>query len=476
MGSPQGTPIRRFQLSVAAALLLGGLSAAPVVVPPSISPADARVIAKEAYVYGFPLVDNYRIQYAYFVDHGSPEFKAPWNEIHNESDVYTPKDQTMVTAAPDVLYSQLGADLRAEPLVLSMPAVETGRYYSVEFFDLCTFNIGYAGTRVSGNAAGNFLLAGPGWTGAVPPGVRGVIRSDTDLAFVLYRTQLSGSADLDKVKAIQAGFKVQPLSKFLGTKPPAAPPTLDFMQPVDSEQERTSLEFFSVLNFILRLCPPDPSEAEMMTRFARLDIGPGKAFDTEKFPPAVRQAIEGGIADAWRAYDGMERQVAKGEITTAALFGTRTYLKDMRLFRMAGAVDGMYGNTIDEAYYPCYFTDAKGDKVDASAHNYSLHFAAGALPPVNGFWSLTMYEMPARTLVANPMDRYLVDARMLPKMKHDADGGVTIYIQRDSPGKDKESNWLPAPDGPFLLALNMYWPKPEVISGKWMKPPLKRVN
>ena len=179
-----------------------------------ITPAEARAIAREAYIYGFPLVDSYRIQYSYFVDRGGPEFKAPWNEIHNDARVYTPDDKAIQTPNSDTPYSQLGADLRAEPLVLTVPVVEAGRYYSLQFIDLYTFNFAYVGSRATGNDGGRFLLAGPNWQGEKPEGIKAVIRSETEFAFVLYRTQLFKPDDIDNVKKIQAGYKVQTLSEF----------------------------------------------------------------------------------------------------------------------------------------------------------------------------------------------------------------------------------------------------------------------
>ena len=224
------------------------------------STSEARAIAKEATIYGFPLVDSYRIQYSYFVDRGSPEFKAPWNTIFNNARVYTPDDKAIQTPNSDTPYSYVGADLRAEPLVFTVPAVEKGRYYSLQFIDMYTFNFAYVGSRATGNGAGSYLLAGPKWKGEKPKGIKSVIRSETEFAFVLYRTQLFNPGDIENVKKIQAGYKVQTLSEFLGKPAPPAPPAVDFMKPLTAEQERTSLQFFNVLNFILQFCPTNPVE------------------------------------------------------------------------------------------------------------------------------------------------------------------------------------------------------------------------
>ncbi len=190
--------IRTFVITV---LILG----VPPVYAQPVSPAEARVIAKEATIYGFPLVDNYRIQYSYFAGRDGPEFKAPWNTLSNTARVFTPDDKAIQTPNSDTPYSFLGADLRAEPLVLTVPVIENERYYSLQFIDMYTFNFAYLGSRATGNGGGNFLLAGPDWTGETPPGIKEVIRSETQYALVLYRTQLFKPHHIDNEKTIQAG-------------------------------------------------------------------------------------------------------------------------------------------------------------------------------------------------------------------------------------------------------------------------------
>src|SRR6185369_13389339 len=224
----------------------------------------------------FPLVDSYRIQYAYFVDATDPEYKGVWNEVHNTARVYTPEDKAIQTPNSDTPYSMVGADLRAEPLVVTVPAVEPDRYYSVQFVDMYTFNFAYVGSRTTGNGAGRYLLAGPGWKGAKPPGVKAVIRSETEFASLIFRTQLFGPNDLPNVEKVQAGYDVKPLSEFLGKPGPKDVPIVDFVTPLEADEERTSLGFFSILNFVLGFCPTNPSESQLMARFARLNIGAGK--------------------------------------------------------------------------------------------------------------------------------------------------------------------------------------------------------
>jgi hypothetical protein len=458
------------------AALVGALQLRNARAADSLSPAEARAIAKEAYIYGFPMVDSYRIQYAYLVDRDNPEFKAPWNQIRNIARVYTPEDKTIQTPNSDTPYSIAGLDLRAEPMVLTMPVVDKGRYFSAQLIDLYTFNFAYIGSRTTGNDGGSFLVVGPGWKGDAPSGIKKVIRSETELVLVAYRTQLFNTGDLDNVKNIQAGYKVQTLSQFLGKPAPPAAPKVDFIKPLSPDQQRSSLQFFNILNFVLQFCPTDPSEQDLMARFAKLNIGPGKSFDADKLSPEMKKAVEDGMSDAWNAFSDFKKtQFETGQVTAGDAFGTREFLKNNYMYRMVAAVLGIYGNSKQEAMYPAYYVDASGQKLDG-ANRYTLHFGPDQLPPVDAFWSLTMYELPASLLVANPLNRYLINSPMLPDLKRDADGGLTLYIQHDSPGKDKESNWLPAPNGPFGMFLRLYWPKAEALDGSWKQPPLQRAN
>lgn len=442
----------------------------------SLSPDEARAIAKDATIYGFPLVDSYRIQYSYFVDRNNPEFKAPWNTLSNVARVFTPDDKAIQTPNSDTPYSFLGADLRAEPLVISVPAIEKERYYSLQFIDMYTFNFAYVGSRATGNNAGNFLLAGPNWKGETPPGIKAVIRSETEFAFVLYRTQLFNPADIDNVKKIQAGYKVVPLSQFLGKPAPPAPPVVNFIKPLSAEEEKSSPEFFNILDFVLQFCPTHPSETKLMARFAKLGLGAHGTFDSKTLSPDIRKAVNEGMADAWNTFkEFKENQLDTGKKASADSFGTRAFLNGNYLDRMAAAVLGIFGNSKDEAIYPVYFVD-DGKKALNGSNHYELRFAPDQLPPVNAFWSLTLYELPSSLLSANPLNRYLINSPMLPDLKRDADGGITLYVQHDSPGKEREANWLPAPNGPFFTVMRLYWPKPAALDGAWKAPPLLRVN
>jgi hypothetical protein len=441
----------------------------------AVTPAQAREIAKDAYIYGFPMVDSYRIQYSYFVDQQDPQYKGAWNQIHNTARVFTPADTAIQTPNSDTPYSMLGADLRAEPLVLTIPPVEAGRYYSVQFIDAYTYNFAYVGSRTTGNGGGKYLLAGPSWHGDKPPGINDVIQSDTDLALAAYRTQLFGPDDLDNVTKIQAGYQVQPLSAFLNQSVPAPAPAIDFVKPLTPDQEKTSPQFFNILNFVMRYTPTVPSERVLRARFATIGIGPDGTFNADTLTPEMRTAIEGGMADAWAQLQALQKdKIDTGQVTSADLFGSREMLGDNYLYRMAGAVLGIYGNTAQEAMYPAFSNDSTGAPL-TGANNYTYRFPPGQLPPVNAFWSLTMYELPSSLLVANPINRYLINSPMLPSLTKDPDGGITLYIQNQSPGADKEANWLPAPRGPFRLIERLYWPKDEALNGQWKPPQPQKV-
>ena len=299
-----------------------------------------------------------------------------------------------------------------------------------------------------------------------------MFRTETELILAVYRTQLFNQDDLENVKAIQAGYKVQPLSAFLGQPAPEAAPVIGFIKPLSRKEIRESPKIFEHLNFVWQFCPTHPSEQELMARFAKLNIGAGKAFNWDAFSPEIKAAIGQGIADAWGAFAGFKERVNVGEIGSGDVFGTREHLKNNYLYRMAAAVLGIWGNSAEEAIYPSYYVDAEGQPLDG-AHRYTMHFAKGQLPPVNAFWSMTMYELPASLLVANRLNRYLLNSPMLPQFTTDADGGITLYFQHESPGADKEANWLPAPKGPFSVVLRLYWPGQAALDGTWTPPPLE---
>jgi hypothetical protein len=333
------------------------------------------------------------------------------------------------------------------------------------------------GSRATGSKAGKYLLAGPGWLGEPPDGVNSVIRSETDFAFVLFRTQLFGPADVENVKGIQAQYGVQSLSRFTGTTPPKEAPAVQFLEPLSADAQRSAPEFFRILNFLLQFAPTHPSEAALMERFAKIGVAAGRPFDPASLSPEQRQAVKDGMTDALEAFARYKAEIVDtGKKSSADGFGTREYLGNDYMARMSSAVLGIYGNSKEEANYPIYFVDSDGRPLNGASDGYTVRFEPGKLPPVNSFWSLTMYALPSSLLTDNPIDRYLINSPMLPELVRDADGGITLYIQHSSPDPRRKANWLPAPDGPFFMVLREYWPKPEALDGSWKVPSAVRTT
>jgi hypothetical protein len=439
----------------------------------SPDPQEARVIAKEAYIYAFPMAANYQTLYKQAIDTTSHDYRAPVNTLTNASSVATPEDKFVVTPNSDTPYSYLWMDLRAEPIVVTMPKIEKERYYTGQLVDLYTFNFAYLGTRSYGNDGGNFLIAGPNWNGATPPGIKAVLRAQTQFAYLLIRTQLFNAADLVNVRKIQSGYRAQPLSAFLHQPAPPAAPAVDW--PKLAADMLTTPAIYSYLNFLLQFCPTNPSEAGLLALFAKLNLGSDESFNLSSFPPPVQQAITDGIADTKADVDLMMKKINTDQVRSSDLFGTREFLKNNYLYRFIGAKLGLYGNSGADAAYVGYFIDADHRPLDASKSNYELQFAKGAIPEYHAFWSLTMYDGKTQLLVANPLQRYLLNSTTLESYKYGPDGSLTFYIQKDSPGKDKESNWLPAPDGPFYAIYRVYMPGEAVLNGTWKKPQMQAV-
>jgi hypothetical protein len=438
------------------------------------TPEEARGIAKEAYLYGFPVVEMYKTLYTQAVDKNSANFKAPFNRIGHTAKAFTAKDTAFVTPNADTPYSFVWMDLRAEPVVLTLPPIDEHRYYSVQLIDAYTQNFAYLGTRSTGNKGGHFMVAGPDWQGQQPIKMDRMLRSETNIAYALYRTQLFDEKDLAKVKKIQKGYKVETLSHYVKQKAPPVAPMITWPKPTPTMSDTPDL--FRYLNFMLAFAPALDTEKDVLARFKTIGIEAGQPFTLHAFTAEQRQALEDGIRDAKAEFAQLKKdKIDTHQITSGDFFGTRDHLKGNYLYRYAGANMGIFGNSAEEANYIGYFVDKDGQPVDASKHDYTLHFDKNALPPADAFWSLTMYDGKNKLLVANPLNRYLINSRMLRDLKLDADGGLTLYLQNEAPPNDLQSNWLPAPKGPFYGVLRLYLPTPEVASGQWNIPPLTPV-
>ena len=457
----------------ASSLVVVFFIAAPTATCAAAEVKDTRDIAKEAYVFGTPMVDTYRVMYAFSIDKNNPQYKGPFNSVLNVSRVFTPADTAFVTPNSDTPYTFSGLDLRAEPVVISVPPMEKNRYFVFQLMDLYSFNFAYIGSRTTGNQGGTYMIAGPAWKGEKPKGVDKVIQAETDMISVVGRTQLFNPDDLQNVKNIQAKYKVQTLSAYEQKAPPKALADVNWIKPIAPGVERTSADFFNQLAFLLQFAPIHPSEVALRQRFTEIGIEPGKPFDLSKLTPEQQAALLAGMQDGQKEIDQLRSSLGG---KTDTLFGTRAFLKNNYVARATGAQMGIGANSREEAMYPIYDKDATGQPLDASKHNYTLRFAKGQQPPVEAFWSLTMYDLPEQLLVDNAINRYLINSPMLPNLAKDADGGLTLYIQHQPPGKDKETNWLPAPAGPFMVTMRYYWPKPELLEGKWKSPMIQQTS
>ena len=458
--------------------LAAGIAAAQDVTKMSMPPpTEVRAIAEEGFIYGLPLVMNYAIMNEYAVDPNSSQFKAPFNQIKNLARVFTYKDTAVVTANSDTPYSFLWLDLRAEPIVISVPAVSGDRYYSVMLADGHTYNYGYIGSRATGNKAGNYMIVGPDWTGEKPAGIDKVFQSLTPFSLAAFRTQLIDPADMPNVEKIQAQYKAEPLSAFLGQPAPVSATDPGFLPATTAG---IKANFWTYLGAALEYVPEADEDKDIRTKLASIGIAPGKKFDIQSLSPELQQAM----VEAMKAGDKKVDTYLASGMTDAngwqlgSLPGDRDHYNGDWVMRAATAKAGIYGNNAAEAVYPLGRLDNNGNTIDTSKNNYTLTFPAGQMPPVNAFWSVTMYYGKSQLMVENPINRYLVNTAMASQMKKNADGSLTIYIQKDSPGKDKEANWLPAPNDTAYLVMRLYWPKPatEALSvlpvgkGTWTPP------
>jgi hypothetical protein len=437
--------------------------------------AETKAIAEEAFIYGLPIVMNYAVMYEYAVDTKSSQFKAPFNQIYNMTRVATPADTAIITPNSDTPYSVLWLDLRAEPVVISVPAVPKPRYYAVQLTDANTYNYGYIGSRATGTEAGDYMVVGPDWKGDTPAGIKKIFASTTPFSITVIRTQLFNPADMPNVEKVQAGYKAQPLSAYLKQPAPPAAPKVEFLP---ATTEGIKKNFYEYLEAALQFVPVTDENKAIRAKLASIGIGPGKPFEFKdlslEHKAAVLLAMKEGDDKVDKFLAGGMKSVNGWNI--GSFFGDSAFYKGDWLKRAGAAKGGIYGNDAAEAAYPFTRVDGKGETLDGSKHDYTITFAKGQLPPVNAFWSVTMYDGKSQLLIANPINRYLINSPMLPGMKKNADGSLTLYIQKDSPGKAQESNWLPAPNGPIYLVMRLYWPRdtpPSILppgEGGWGPP------
>lgn len=425
-------------------------------------------IARQAYLWGYPVVDNYSILYKFALDPSSPEYKAPLNHISHARSVAGPENRAIVAPNVDTPYSYAWLDLRAEPIVLSLPAFESERYISLQLIDSYTYIIDYVTPRTNGHSGGDFLVAGPHWEGEKPPGIKEVFRSPTELVLAFYRTQILGADDIGNVHRLQNQYLVRPLSTYLKTPAPSPVPPLAPIEPVDIRKQPFSLQFFNVLNWMLATMPELPEERELREQFASIGIRPGEPFSM----PDVE--MEGAIVEGIQQALGEMRDRVGRVKSSAELFGSRKFLGRNYLVRAVAAMIGIYGNAAEEFLGVGYQTDSEGKPFDGK-HNYQIKFTVEGLPPVGAFWSITVYTKEQFVYV-NSLNRYGISSLMLPYMVKDVDGGYTIYLQHQSPEPEQRPNWLPTPDEPYMLTFRTYLPGEAIRQGKWLAPPVVPVS
>ena len=448
------------------AVLIPGLTGSCA---PSEPTADeARAIAKEAYIFSYPLVMYYRTMYLQAIDATSDSYSGGFGEwLHLGTS--TPEDTDIVTPNNDTPYSYAWVDLRAEPWVLTLPKIEENRFYTSQWDDLWGFVLDNPGSVVDGTEGVSVLLASPTWQGELPQGVARVIRGDTDFLGTLTRTQLFDANDIPNVQRTQMEYKLQPLSAFLGMAAPA--PALEITWKPWKEGVETTDEFWAYVGFLLPFTTPNPQDRPVLDRMSRIGLASGEPWDPSALDPEVRDALAAGMKDALTELGEAARNITDPSL----FFRTRTDLDGDYFNRAVGVLAGIFGNWESVSVYFSLERDGRGEVLDGSAHSYSLAFTADRIPPAKNFWSITMYKLPERFLVENSIGRYSIGSAT-PGLKPAADGSITLYFSAASPGKDAESNWLPAPEGPFWIVMRAYGPGESILDRTWQVPPIRRTR
>ena len=466
--------MRSFAVALAACALALSQSAGAAETP--LTPDQQREIAREAYVYLYPLVtmDVTRRQ-ATNAEAGKLVGRAPMNVFSHAPEFPPATLRDVVRPSFDTLCSTAWLDLTSGPVVVSVPDTG-GRYYLLPMLDMWTDVFAVVGKRTTGTGAGSFAVTPPGWRGTLPAGVSR-IDAPTPHVWIVGRTQTNGAADYEAVHAVQAGYALVPLSGWgKEPKPPAAvtvDPNVDMKnEPRKQVNSMPAARYFSYAAELMKLDPPHVADQPIVARMRRLGLEPGKSFDFDEADPSVQRALAEGAADGLRAMEIKAASLAPvvngWQMNTDAMgvYGT-DYLK-----RAIIAMVGLGANLPEDAIYPMNTGDSTGKPLDGS-HRYVLHFAKRDLPPVNAFWSITLYDaggFPA----ANALNRFAIGDR--DSLRYDKDGSLDLYFQKASPGKGRESNWLPAPKGAFNLTLRLYAPRAEALDGRWAPPALKRAK
>jgi hypothetical protein len=425
---------------------------------------ETRQIARDAYVYAYSPVYAYRFLQDEVFNEKSISYIGAFNRIRSYRRLNTP-DDTMFAPNVDTPYTRVWLDLRAEPVVLTLPKITPeNRYYVMQATSLDHYNLDFSGTRTIGQDGGSIIYVGPRYSGPIPNGVGRVVISPTDFVYLQGRILVFNPDDMKNVAALQDGITLKTLSETLG-QPKAKTAEKFQLKPWTNDDE--VLRSVKTLDYLAYLLPfislHAPEEQQLLRRFARIGIVPGVSFSLEGRSADEKSAIEAGVM---QGVDDVNAAIA-GATSSRGLFGSKEELSFNYLSRAAGVGAGIFGNSPAEAMY----VGATLNKAKAG-DQYVLTFPAGQLPPIEkgGFWSATMYNLPQRQLIHNSIERYSIGDRS-PGLVHGADGSLTIYLQPNSPGKDKEANWLPTPpEGPFFYVIRLYLPAAPVQDGTWQAP------
>ena len=439
----------------------------------SSSSSNERLgIIYDAYIYGIPLIlmDITRRQ---MTDPAGSQMFAPVNAFRNLSAFPDASFRNVVRPNADTFYSTACLDLTNEPLVLSLPDTN-GRYYMMPMLDAYTNIFASPGTRTTGNRAGDFLISGPKWSGEILKGMN-QIKSPTDFVWIIGRTQVNSKEDGEnEVVPLQKKYSISALSSLGGTSVASAPksdPDVPKGDPNKLVENMPVDKYFNILNELLAKYPPPAEDEEALKRFSSVGIGQGMKFELNDFPDEARSEVENIPKKVFADFEKME--MTKQDLVNGWNLGRKvigTYGTDY-MSRARTAIFGLGANLREDAIYPSCKFDENGNPLNG-AHNYVVHFEKGETPPANAFWSMTMYD-PKGYFVDNPIDRYTLGDRS--NLKNNSDGSTDIYIQRDDPGGEKTSNWLPSPEGEFNLLIRVYWPKEKMLKGEWIPPQVKKI-
>jgi len=421
---------------------------------------ERRAAAKAGYEFGYAMVENYRTLYAQAVDTNDSRFVGGFGVYRYYSQPARPENTDIVTPNNDTPYAWAWIDLRAEPWVVTVPSID--RYYILPFHDLYTIYAGYVGAATTGPGAGSYLLAGPSWQGTAPDGITGVIHSATDIVGTLTRTELTDEG-VDSLRTVQTSYRLQPLSAFTNQEAPPPAPTVSWPR-WDEHAFTATPRFFELIDFLLQFAPALPEDADARAALATLGVDGSGTFVLDGLEPNALADLQAGLDDGVAALAA----AAASSTTSIGLFGTHAEMAGKYLNRNLGAMKGIYGLPTSEAWYGGWLLDAAGNH-PIGAHPHTVTFTADQLPKVKFFWSMTMYRLPERLLVDNPIDRYSIGDRT-PGLHYAADGSLTITMSHDEPVEP--ANWLPAPDGPFTAILRGYGGDESMVTGAYQLPPL----